>query len=392
MLDSLLAAEQDLRQIAEQKVRDLHGALRLAAYTFAGEAFEEVIQADQTAVEHWSAEEWIAFLQEAAPVGHGWNDAKVLGQRLTEVRAERDMLLAERAQMRERVALLEERVKEMGRPEPGPEIPSPARAPEPAPPPESSSELHPASKDGGYRFRWPKVPTRPPARYARELSGHSWPRKGMALALIASGISLRREAQVRMAQRFGTTVKAGSMRRYFERLEESGLLEGEIVRVHLARTKLLWLSRRGQSVCEACGMDLRETDYQRVLRLHGGGSQRQHAAEVATFAFQARRRGLGVEVVPQVEGRAAPDAAVAEGDGTRVYVEVESRGGHETAPKWRNQVDLQGFVALCTVTRKQQERIVADIKGLGLPGRAACLEVLMQDKEASGELWTEEWQ
>ena len=35
----------------------------------------------------------------------------------------------------------------------------------------------------------------------------------MALALIASGISLRREAQVRMAQRFGTTVKAGSMRR-----------------------------------------------------------------------------------------------------------------------------------------------------------------------------------
>jgi hypothetical protein len=384
MIDSLLAAEQDLRQIAEQKARDLHGALRLAAYTFAGEAFEEVIQADQTAVEHWSAEEWIAFLQEAAPVGHGWNDAKVLGHRLTEVTAERDMLLTERARMRERLTLLEERARTMACQEPCPPRPIPV------PPSESVYESPSASPSNTYRFRWPKVPARPPARYARELSGNSWPRKGMALALIASGISLRREAQVRMAQRFGTTVKAGSMRRYFERLEQKGLLEGEIVRIHLARTKFLWLSRKGQSVCEACGMDLRETDYQRVLRLHGGESQRQHAAEVATFAFQARRREVGVEVVPRVEGPAAPDAVIVV-DGTRVYVEVEKRKGREGAAKWHNQVDLQGFVALCTVTEKQQERIVADIKGLGLPGRATCLEVLMQDKEPTGELWTEEW-
>ena len=71
MINGLLEAEQDMRQMAEQAVQDLRGALRLAAYTFAGEAFEEAIRADQMAVEQWSADQWIAFFQKAAPVGQG---------------------------------------------------------------------------------------------------------------------------------------------------------------------------------------------------------------------------------------------------------------------------------------------------------------------------------
>ena len=55
-------------------------------------------------------------------------------------------------------------------------------------------------------------------------------------------------------------------------------------------------------------------------------------------------------------------------------------------------VDLQGFVAVCSVTEIQQERIVAEIKELGLPGRATNLEALIQDKEGKRDLWLEEWE
>ena len=110
VISGLLEAEQDLRQMAEQAVQDLCGALRLAAYTFAGEAFEEAIRVDQLAVEQWAADEWIAFFQKAAPVGQGWNDAKVLAKRLTEMTVERDALQGEVTSLRARGALLKEQL------------------------------------------------------------------------------------------------------------------------------------------------------------------------------------------------------------------------------------------------------------------------------------------
>jgi hypothetical protein len=387
VISGLLEAEQELRQMAEQAVQDLRGALRLAAYTFAGEAFEEAIRADQVAVEHWSADEWIAFFQQAAPVGQGWNDAKVLAKRLTEMTAERDALLATVADAKSRLALLEERRQA-------------------SPPVSESQPAAPAAMERGVKaekgeqargraplrmakFRWPDVPARAPARYARQI-GKGWKRKGMALALIASGISLRIEAQRLLAWREGCKEKSSSIRHAFERLEKAGLLEGECVRVHQAQTKFLWLTRLGQKVSEICRFDLRETDYQRLLRLHGGEIQKKHATEAATFAYQARRRGFLVEVMPDVDGPAEPDVAVARDGEEPVYVEVET--GNDREPKWRHQVELQGFVAMCSVTATQQERIVAEIKELGLPGRATNLQALMQDKEGTGKLWVEEWE
>jgi hypothetical protein len=394
VIDGLLAAEQDMRQMAEQAVQDLRGALRLAAYTFAGEAFEEAIRADQMAVEQWAADEWIAFFQKAAPVGQGWNDAKVLAKRLTEMTTERDALMSTVAEANSQLVLLREQLaasKAMQRaaiaePAAGPPEAQAATQVERVIDDQPEARERPAGPNG--QFTWPKVPNRTPARYAREIGSGNWQRKGMALGLIASGISLRVEAQTLLAWRCGTGDDAGSIKRLFVKLEKAGIFEGECVRVHRATTKFLWLSRLGQQVCEACRFDLRETDYQRLLRLHGGEIQKKHAAEAATFAYQARRRGFLVEVMPNVDGPAEPDAVIGK-NGERVYVEVET--GDNRDAKWRHQAELQGFAVVCTVTESQQEQLVAEIKGLGLPGRATNLETLMQDKEGTRNLWSEEW-
>ena len=127
-----------------------------------------------------------------------------------------------------------------------------------------------------------------------------------------------------------------------------------------------------------------------MLRLHGGERQKKHAATVATFAYQSRRRGFRVEVIPQVEGPAEPDAAVFDGDGKPVYVEVET--GRRRDRKWQNMADLQGFVAVCAGNEAAQAALVEEIKSLGIPGRATCLDVLIQDKEGTGKLWAQEWE
>jgi hypothetical protein len=167
VISGLLEAEQDLRQMAEQAVQDLRGALRLAAYTFAGEAFEVEIRADQIGVEHWAADEWIAFFQRAAPVGQGWNDAKVLAKRLTEVTAERDALLTTVAEAKSRLVLLEERLRE---------APSPIAEPQPAAPVATEHEVKEEAGQGpvpgkAAKFRWPDVPNGAPARYSRQIGG-----------------------------------------------------------------------------------------------------------------------------------------------------------------------------------------------------------------------------
>lgn len=94
-------------------------------------------------------------------------------------------------------------------------------------------------------------------------------------------------------------------------------------------------------------------------------------------------------VMPHVDGPAEPDAVIGK-NGERVYVEVET--GDNRDAKWRHQVELQGFVAVCTVTESQKDRLIAEIKGLGLPGRATCLETLMQDKKGVKGLWAEDWE
>jgi hypothetical protein len=374
VISGLLEAEQGLRQMAEQTVQDLGGALRLAAYTFAGEAFEEAVRADQVAIEHWSADEWIAFFQKAAPIGQGWNDAKVLAKRLAEMTAERDALLATLAEAKSRLALCEERLRNAS-------ALADASASIAVPRPLTLVAMGP-------KFRWPDVPARPPAKYTRQI-GSGWKQKGMALGLIASGISLRIEAQRLLAWRVGCKEDSSSIRKVFERMEKVGLFEGECVRVHLANTKFLWLTRLGQKVSEICRFDLRETDYQRLLRLHGGENHKKHAAEAATFAYQARRRDFLVEVMPDVGGPAEPDVAISIEGERPVYVEMETGGEQES--RWQHQVNLQGFVAVCGVTESRQRRLVASLKGLGLPGRATNLETLMQDKKGVRNLWSEEW-
>ncbi|MBN1139354.1 MAG: hypothetical protein JXM73_22445, partial [Anaerolineae bacterium] len=133
-------------------------------------------------------------------------------------------------------------------------------------------------------FRWPQVPDRPPAAYARYF-GKTWPREGLALALIASGISMRLEAAELVGRRFDVNGRAGSVRRMFERMAKRGLFDSEVVNVGTASAMLLWLTGLGREVCKAVKFPVRETDYERMLRLHGGQRQKEHAGAVVVFAY-----------------------------------------------------------------------------------------------------------
>jgi hypothetical protein len=378
-IGDLLKAEQELRGLAEQNVRDLRAALQLAAYTFAGAPFEAQVRRDQAGVERWTADEWIAFFQGVTPISRGWADPAVLGERLRLISGERDRALAEVHRLQEELALRAELTA-------GTTAATPATAGIPAP--AAAAQTGGATAAGNGRFRWPDVPSKPPARYARLFSA-GWLREGTVLGLVASGLSLRLEVAELLGRRFDVKGNSGSLKRVFERLVRAGLLENEVVRIGCLAAMFVWPSDLGREVCRACGFRVQETEYERLLRLHGGEQQKSHAAAVAVFAYHARRRGFRAEVLPTVEGRAEPDVLVAKGDETPVYVEVEL--GREKQPKWLHLYDLQGFVALCAQNVEGRAALSAEVRALGLHGRATDIETLIQEADR-GNLWAEVWE
>jgi hypothetical protein len=102
----LLEAERALRALAEEENRDLRAALQLAAYTFAGAAYEEEVHKDQRILDRWTPQDWMDFFQRVAPISQGWSDPATLAERLGEVTQERDQAMAEISRLRSDVQTL----------------------------------------------------------------------------------------------------------------------------------------------------------------------------------------------------------------------------------------------------------------------------------------------
>jgi len=384
-LQDLLEAEKRLRELAEAENRELRAALQLAAYTFAGEEYEKELRRDQRILDRWAPGDWMAFLQRVAPVGRGWSDPAVLSERLRQVVAERDALAAEVLRLREELALraqLSPGIATAGEPKP-----ENGEAQEE----KQERQRKQASFQAPPGFRWPQVPKRPPKAYARHFRPDKWDREGLILALIACGLCLRVEVAELVGWRFGVSGRAGSVKRLFtgtrNSLDARGLIRIEVVQLGLMGVMIVGLTDLGRKIVKACGWEMVETEYERLKRLHGGDGQVKHATAVCAFAYQARRRGYRVQVVPEVEGPAEPDALIVR-DEERIYVEVEL--GRDKPEKWHNMVNLQGFVALCAANEEARKALATEVKRLRLPGRATDLGALIGEKD-EGRLWVEEW-
>jgi hypothetical protein len=363
-----------MRQLAEEEVRSLRGVLQQVAYTFAGQEYEQEIRGTPELLQRWTAGDWMAFFQRVAPVSQGWHDPQVVRERLHQVVAERDGLLAQVREQQDELAGLR----------------ALAVRSTPAATPANKAAAAPSTptRPG---FCWPEIPEKPPAANARLFS--NWKRESLALALVASGLSFRVEAAELVGQFVGAKGRSGSIKRLFtDRLAKRGLIETEVVAIGTARAMLVWLTELGEEVCRAANIPVHENEYQRMLRLHGGEGQKEHGAATVVFAYHARKRGWQVEVLPEVEGKADPDAAAWREAGERVYVEVEL--GRGKTNKWKNLADLQGHVALCAINPEARAALVREVKQLRLPGRATDILSLVRQFTEEGsdhDLWVERW-
>ncbi|MGB9801109.1 MAG: hypothetical protein ACPLUL_13545 [Thermanaerothrix sp.] len=389
MLDDLLAAERNFRDLAERKVRALTGVLTELAYRLAGEKLEQMRQLDPSAPSSWKPEEWRSFFLSISltPQGEGWGKANGSGQ------------AAEIAALQAKIATLERelaRVRERGY-----EVP----------PVERVAQVNPLLVSAGEGrlagFTLPKIPKAWEHRWQvrAEMSKADaelhLKRRGMVLKCLAEGLSVQVEIGRYVGDATGAQYRSGAIRRVFEALEESGLIVRQTLTLQVTgnlptRLAVARLSEEGKQFCRALGWPVVESDWERLIRLHEGEKQEGHTLAVLLFASAARLRGWTVEVLPEVHGNARPDMVITKGE-QRLYVEVETGTRlHDGNAKWRMNAELNGGrVAL--VARNVEERgvLVADCRHAAEHGHATDVETLIAGRLVEvGEgdpLWAEEW-
>jgi len=221
-----------------------------------------------------------------------------------------------------------------------------------------------------------------------------WPVVAEGLHLLAvTGVSVRFELQGILARRRGVSLRAGSIRRIYERdLLEAGWIVCETLPTFgRHRMAVIRLSERGEDLCREFGWEVAESEWGRLLRLHAADSQPGHTGAVLAFAHHARRCGWHTLVLPDVGDPLVFPDVLLEKDGRWIYVEVEL--GSRKQAKWRNLLRFQGFVALCARTPLSRRARIQECRAVGASGMATDLETLYhQGKDGDDpSLWAEEW-
>jgi hypothetical protein len=421
ILDDLLDAERHFRQQAEHALRELQSVLIEQVGRLAGTRLEELRRLDPNAPECWRAENWRQFFESLPRVGEcsGWNKNLL---------AELEQLKSENRALREQLASLSSRLIS-GQLNQDPVIedaPAPINLPavlSEAPNASLASEaivsqdclrsdrviFHPSLLG---ELRSLHLPTSLPVRFhshfptvglnesTRERQVR---RKLFVLYLLSRGLDIRLEMDHLISQVEGIGSRSGALRRLYDGMVDKNLASRQIMEMSAPNTSLamLQLTDDGRDLCQTLGWQVKESERQRIERLHQGQTYPQHTLAILIFAMHARLRGYQVEVLPELEGfetRASPDVAVsrdqAETSPARCYVEVEL-SHKELDAKWRNLTQLQGQVALCARHVQARARLVGDCKLKDLHGVATDLESLIACKvpeiSDSTPLWMEEW-
>ena len=187
--------------------------------------------------------------------------------------------------------------------------------------------------------------------------------------------------------------ESGSVRRLILHLEAKKLIERITVISGQSKIIINVLTDLGKEVAQAMGVTLVESEWERLMRLHGGELQQKHAAQVCLFTSYARRRGWTTRVCPEAQPPADPDVLI-EKDGQRIYVEVEAGSGsvERRMKKWRNMRNMQGFVAICAPTAAMRQTLVAEARSNTKKGMATDFGWLRQnDDEPQKGLWAQKW-
>ena len=234
------------------------------------------------------------------------------------------------------------------------------------------------------------IPKTPPKKYATLFNRQESTRQRELIFLaLAAGTGYSTAASLRWElTRYVEELNdpdAGSIKRLIERLEKANLISTRKV----AKTIILSLTDLGREVATAMGVPPVETEWERLMRLHGGAKQEKHAAHVCLFTHYARKRGWRTLVCPEVEPPADPDVLI-EKDDQLIYVEVEAGSGdpERRMKKWRNQRNLQGFAAICAPTENVRRMLVQEARSNTKRGMATDFMWL---REPENDLWAETW-
>jgi hypothetical protein len=250
---------------------------------------------------------------------------------------------------------------------------------------------------------------KPPAAWQQRLSGKGRTGRDLSLAyerywstlwLIGRwGIVSKLEIETLIGLSNGLSTRAGSLVRASKDMVEANLLLEKSMRLSKSPSsalKIYQLSEDGKALFKLLFEKTAIQDELSVMNeKHEGERFPDHTLAVLIFALHARRRGWATQLMPSVEGKAAPDLVILRGD-ERLYVEVE-RGQKEKSSKWTGIASLNdGTVALCAMTEKYRQRLVGDCKLLKInSGFATDLKSLVtvryDDIGAETPLWMKKW-
>jgi hypothetical protein len=391
MLDDLLEAERNFRDLAERQVRALRGVLTELAYRLAGDRLEQLRQLDPSAPATWKPEDWRSFFLALSltPQGEGWGSGNGNGHQaeIAALQAKVAALERELAQARAELSPFQRRVEQDN----------------PLIPPQVKTTT------GGRlaNFVLPKIPKalehRWQVRTAMSKADEELHlrRRGMVLKCLADGLNVQVEIGHYVGQETLAQYRSGAIRRVFETLEENGLILRQTLTLQVTgsmptRLALARLTAEGRQFCQALGWQVAESEWERLLRLHEGEKQEGHTLAVLLMAVSARLRGWTVEILPEVSGKARPDLSIAKGE-ERLYVEVETGTRlHDGNAKWRMNAELNGGRA-ALVARNVEERgvLVSDCRHVAEHGCATDVETLINGKfvevREDDPLWAEVW-
>jgi hypothetical protein len=393
MLDDLLAAERNFRDLAEKRTRALTGVLTELAYRLAGERLEQMRQLDPSAPGGWKPEDWRNFFLSVSltPHGDGWGvktpaNGNGNGKHHAEISA-----------LQVKIAALERELAQARQTQ--------ARVTQPKAEPDNQPMVQPSGRLSA--FVMPKIPKAYEHRWQvrAEMSKADaelhLKRRGMALKCLADGQNVQVEIGRYVGDASGAQYRSGSIRRVFDALEESGLIVRQTLVLQVTgnmptRLAVARLSAEGKQFCAALGWQVAESEWERMIRLHEGEKQEGHTLAVLLFAAAARLRGWMVEILPEAQGNARPDMAISRAE-QRLYVEVETGTRlHDANAKWRMNADLNGG-RCALVARNVEERgtLVSDCKHVAEHGCATDIETLIAGRlvevNEGDALWAEEW-
>ena len=242
---------------------------------------------------------------------------------------------------------------------------------------------------------WPEFSEQPPKELGVKRRD-VWQRMQAGLYLMATaGWSVVQELMTGLAERYSIQPNADSLHRIFRlHLREAGLIHYQVL-PHIVKNGLAVerLTDFGKAACFTWGWSVVQSDWEKLIEHHNGEEQLRHTAMVLDFAWQARKRGYKVEVLPIVESKyLIPDMYVERGGTDKSYVEVER--GRNKPEKWGNLLSLQGFAAVCVTTQARRRTIVQkEIQPSGAGGLATDLQTLknVTKSEDVQQLWLERW-